>query len=91
MAGSGKSWALHQAVQPAPPTTEYLLCTDSDTVHEPLALASALSYLQQQQVDLLSIGTGQVLVTVAERLLLPLVYGLAMVINGTVDEVGRWR
>jgi chlorobactene glucosyltransferase len=87
----GKAWALHQAVQQVDATSEYLLFTDADTVHEPFALASAVAHVRRHRLDLLSLGTGQELVGPAERLLLPLVLGLAMVVNGTFDEVNDPR
>lgn len=83
----GKCWALHQAVQFADPATDYFLFTDADTAHQPLAVASAVAYAQHQRLDLLSLGTGQRLVGRAERLLLPLILGLAMLENGSLDEV----
>ena len=83
----GKCWALHQAVQHADPSARYLLFTDADTVHDPRALVSAVAYLRQHRLDLLSLGTGQELVGRGERLLLPFILGLAMLANGTFDEV----
>lgn len=83
----GKSWALQQAVQQVDASSDYLLFTDADTVHEPLALASAVSHARRHGLDLLSLGSGQELVGTAERLLLPLIVGLAMTVNGTFDEV----
>jgi chlorobactene glucosyltransferase len=87
----GKAWALHQGLQQVDATSEYLLFTDADTVHEPNALASAVAHLQRHRLNLLSLGTGQELVGPAERLLLPFIIGLAMVVNGTFDEVNDPR
>jgi glycosyltransferase involved in cell wall biosynthesis len=84
---TGKCWALHQALRHAHPASEYLLLTDADTLHHPRALASAVGFSRRRGIDVLSLGTGQALIGQAERLLLPLLLGLAMSANGTLDEV----
>ncbi len=84
---TGKNWALHQAAQGVEPDCEWLLFTDADTVHEPPALSSAIRFATCQRLDLLSLGTRQDLVSPPEKLLLPLILGLALTINGTVEQV----
>jgi chlorobactene glucosyltransferase len=84
---TGKNWALHQAVQLAEPACEWLLFTDADTVHAPQALTSAIRFATRRRLDLLSFGTGQELGSLPEKLLLPLILGLALTINGTVEQV----
>ncbi|MBV9356723.1 MAG: glycosyltransferase [Chloroflexi bacterium] len=84
---TGKNWALHQATQRVDPTCEWLLFTDADTVHAPLALSSAICFATRHRLDLLSLGTGQDLVSLPEKLLLPFILGLALTINGTLEQV----
>jgi chlorobactene glucosyltransferase len=84
---TGKNWALHQAAQRVNPDCEWLLFTDADTVHAPPALNSAIHFATRQRLDLLSLGTGQDLVSLPEKLLLPVILGLALTINGTLEQV----
>lgn len=83
----GKCWALHQAVKYAHRQSSFLLFTDADTTHEPKTLTSAVRFAAAGNIDLLSLGTGQVLEGKAERLLLPTIFSVAMIANGTFDEV----
>lgn len=48
----GKSWACYQGAQVA--QGEFILFTDADTRHRPESLAAALSYLEQEEAELLS-------------------------------------
>lgn len=83
----GKCWALHQAVGHAEPSSAYLLFTDADTVHAPSMLASVVAFAERERLDLLSLGPGQDLETLAERALLPSILALSMSANGTLAEV----
>jgi chlorobactene glucosyltransferase len=74
-------------VQLVDPACQWLLFTDADTVHAPLALTSAIRFATDRHLDLLSFGTGQELVSLSEKLLMPLILGLALTINGTVEQV----
>ena len=49
----GKNHAMHVAAGAA--TGEYLLFTDGDVIHDPAALRSAMTYLQQKQLSHLSL------------------------------------
>jgi chlorobactene glucosyltransferase len=83
----GKCWALHQAVQHADPESVYLLFTDADTVHEPRTLASVVRFADERRVDLLSLGTGQELGSLAERVLLPTILAVVVNASGSLSEV----
>jgi chlorobactene glucosyltransferase len=83
----GKCWALHQAARHADPESAYLLFTDADTVHEPRTLASVVRFADEQRLDLLSLGTGQELGSLAERLLLPTILAVVMNAGGSLSEV----
>ena len=65
----GKPWALHQGARRA--SGEWLLFTDADTVHEPLAAASAMRYARDRKLGALSLLSTQDLGSLAERAVLP--------------------
>jgi chlorobactene glucosyltransferase len=69
---TGKNYACHLGANVA--TGDWLLFTDADTEHAPLALASAMGYALDRQLDALSIMTGQDCFSFWERLLLPFAY-----------------
>ncbi len=52
----------------------WLLFTDADTVHRPGSLARALNEAKKQEADLLSYSPEQVVVTFAERAVMPVVF-----------------
>jgi glycosyltransferase involved in cell wall biosynthesis len=52
----------------------WLLFTDADTVHLPGSLARALEEAKQERADLLSYSPGQVVVTFAERAVMPVIF-----------------
>jgi chlorobactene glucosyltransferase len=83
----GKCWALHQAAEQADSDSVYLLFTDADTVHEPRTLASVVRFADEHRLDLLSLGTGQELGSLAERLLLPTILAIVMNATGSLSEV----
>jgi glycosyltransferase involved in cell wall biosynthesis len=53
---------------------QWLLFTDADTVHRPGSLARALDEAKKERADLLSYSPEQVVVTFAERAVLPVVF-----------------
>ncbi len=52
----------------------WLLFTDADTVHRPGSLARALDEAKKERADLLSYSPEQVVVTLAERAMMPVVF-----------------
>jgi glycosyltransferase involved in cell wall biosynthesis len=52
----------------------WLLFTDADTIHRPGSLARALAEVEQEQADLLSYSPEQIVVTFAERTVMPVVF-----------------
>ncbi len=53
---------------------EWLLFTDADTVHVPGSLARALAEAKREKADLLSYSPEQIVVSVAERVVMPVVF-----------------
>ncbi len=51
-----------------------LLFTDADTIHQPGSLARALNEARREQADLLSYSPEQIVVTFAERAVMPVVF-----------------
>jgi len=72
---SGKNWACHQLAQHA--SGELLLFTDADVVWNPGAVSALVAEMQRTRADLLSAWPSQITLTLAERLIVPL---MAMVI-----------
>ena len=68
----GKPHAMHQGAQAA--TGEWLLFTDADTTHRPLALPSAMAYALAHGVDAFSILPATELGTAIERVVMPVAY-----------------
>jgi chlorobactene glucosyltransferase len=81
----GKPWALTQGAAIA--RGQWLLFTDADTEHEARAAATLLDFALRARVDSLSIATGQVLVTWAERAIVPAILGLVLLASGTTAEI----
>ena len=74
---AGKSWtgknnAIVAGVKAA--CAPWLLFTDADTVHLPGSLARALEEAQNERADLLSYSPEQVVVTFAERAVMPVIF-----------------
>jgi chlorobactene glucosyltransferase len=67
----GKPWAMHQGAAVA--RGEWLLFTDADTVHEPVALASAIYDAIARGADLFTFAPCMVLASPGERLIMPIV------------------
>jgi chlorobactene glucosyltransferase len=81
----GKPWALTQGAAAA--TGSWLLFTDADTVHEPLAAASAVATALAGRYDALSLLTDQQIVTLGERIALPSILWTIALGTGSLDEV----
>ncbi len=81
----GKPWALHQAAQQA--RGEWLLFTDADTIHEPNAATASLVYARAHNLDVLSVLTEQLMVSAAERILLPSILWIIAFSIGSLDAI----
>jgi chlorobactene glucosyltransferase len=81
----GKPWALWQGANAA--RGAWLLFTDADTRHEPLAACSAQRFALDRSVEALSLLTDQETVGAAERLFLPTILFVIMLGVGAVDDV----
>ncbi|MGB6987413.1 MAG: glycosyltransferase [Candidatus Aquilonibacter sp.] len=81
----GKPWALHQGAQRA--RGEWLLFTDADTIHEPNAATASLVYARARNLDALSVLTEQLMVTPAERILLPSILWIIAFSIGSLDAI----
>lgn len=68
----GKSWACQQLGLQA--SGELLLFTDADTFHRPDTLRRAVAALREGKGDMLSLTPHQELGTLAERIVVPMVY-----------------
>ena len=75
----GKNWACHQLSLAADPRSTHLLFTDADTIHRPASVLSAFTHAEQERIDLLSLWPDQITMTWSEKLIIPLLYLLAMV------------
>ncbi|MFZ0823367.1 MAG: glycosyltransferase family 2 protein [Terriglobales bacterium] len=69
---TGKNSALVAGAKQA--RAPWLLFTDADTVHQPGSLKRALEEAKREQADLLSYSPEQVVVTFAERAVMPVVF-----------------
>lgn len=81
----GKPWALHQGAQQA--RGEWLLFTDADTIHEPNAATASLAYAQTHNLDVLSVLTEQLMVTLPERIFLPTILWIIAFSIGSLDAI----
>lgn len=81
----GKPWALEQGARAA--RGAWLLFTDADTIHEPLAAASAIQYARERGLDVLSLLTTQDFESVAERIVLPTILWLIGFAVGSIDAI----
>lgn len=81
----GKCWALDQGVKHA--RGEWLLFTDADTVHEPLATASAVYYARKRELGALSLLPDQVLKTLAERAFMPSIIWTIAFALGPIEDI----
>ena len=75
--GAGKAWtgknnAVIAGAKEA--SAQWLLFTDADTVHQPGSLGRALTEAKHERADLLSYSPQQVVVTFAERAVMPVIF-----------------
>ena len=82
---TGKPWALAQGAHRA--RGQWLLFTDADTEHEPLACASAMRYVLARDVSFLSLLTTQRFETPAERIVLPAILWMIAFGIGSLDAI----
>jgi chlorobactene glucosyltransferase len=85
----GKPWALAQGARIA--RGAWLLFTDADTEHEPLAATSALQCALENGYGVVSLLTDQQTTGLAERLLLPTILFVIMLGVGATDDVNDTR
>ncbi len=75
---TGKCWACHQLAQQA--RGEFLFFTDADTEHAPGTVSALLAYAGRRRADLVSAWPRLVTVTWGERLILPTITLLGMML-----------
>lgn len=81
----GKPWALWQGSRRA--RAEWLLFTDADTEHEPLAAASAQGCALQGGYAAVSLLSDQETITLAERLFLPTILFTIVLGVGSLEDI----
>ena len=74
----GKNWACHQLAQQA--RGQYLFFTDADTTHAPGTVSAAVAYRQRHRADLVSAWPRLVTETWSEKLIIPMIVLLGMVL-----------
>ena len=85
----GKPWALTQGANVAGGT--WLLFTDADTTHEPLAASSSVRFARARELDFLSIITDQACISWPERALLPTILTSIALGVGSFDAINDPR
>ncbi len=75
---TGKNWACHQLARQA--RGEYLFFTDADTEHKHGTVSALVDYARRHQADLVSAWPRLVTVTWAEKIVLPMIMLLAMML-----------
>ena len=75
---TGKNWACHQLSQQA--RGEFLFFTDADTAHAPGTVSAAVVHAERHRADLLSAWPRLVTSTWSEKLIVPMVLMLGMMI-----------
>jgi chlorobactene glucosyltransferase len=81
----GKPWACAQGAERA--RGAWLLFTDADSRHEAHASVSTLAFAREKSADALSIMTGQDLVSLPERAILPAILQLIIFACGILTEI----
>lgn len=81
----GKPWALYQGMRHA--RGQWLLFTDADTQHEPLACASAMQYALSRNLSFLSLLPTQRFESIAERVFLPTILWMIAFGIGSLDAI----
>ena len=85
----GKPWALTQGAKLA--RGQWLLFTDADTVHDPLAAASAQRWAISGGYDAVSLLTDQETLGAAERIFLPTILFVILLGIGALDDINDPR
>lgn len=75
---TGKNWACHQLAQAA--TGEFLFFTDADTTHAPGTLSATVFAARATRADLLSAWPRLITKTWSEKLIIPMILLLGMVL-----------
>ena len=75
---TGKGWACHQLSQRA--RGEFLFFTDADTIHAPGTVSATVAYAQRHRADLVSAWPRLLTVTWGEKLVVPMILLLGMVL-----------
>jgi len=74
----GKNWACHQLAQAA--RGEFLLFVDADTTHAPGTVSAAVAYSRKSGADLLSAWPRLITKTWSEKVIIPMILLLGMVL-----------
>ena len=74
---TGKGWACHQLAAQA--RGEFLFFTDADTAHAPGTVSAAVAYARRNRADLVSAWPALLTVTWGERLIIPMIVLLGLV------------
>jgi chlorobactene glucosyltransferase len=82
----GKHWACHQLYLAA--DGEYLMFTDSDTVHTPQTLANSAAAMAEENADMISIIPRHILGSLSEKLVMPF---FALGVFAVVPLLSRFR
>jgi chlorobactene glucosyltransferase len=85
----GKPWALAQGAREA--RGQWLLFTDADTMHEPLASCSAVSYARSNGLGVLSLLPRQRFESIAERVMLPTILSMIAFAVGSLNAINDPR
>lgn len=85
----GKPWAVTQGVRVA--RGEWFLFTDADMQHGRSAIAASLALAQERGADAVSLMPGQILVTAAERILMPTILWTIGFATGRLSAVNDPR
>jgi len=81
----GKPWALAQGARIA--RGDWLIFTDADTMHEPLAAASAIHYALEHSANAVSLLPTQRFESLAERAFLPSILWMIAFSVGSLDAI----
>lgn len=76
----GKNWACHLGYESS--KGELLLFTDGDSIHSTDSLTRAVSYLQAEKSDMVTLAPGTILRTFWEKVLQPPIFLLLMILVG---------
>ena len=79
----GKNWACHLGYKQA--KGDLLMFTDGDSIHSPDSLTKTVSFMQETNVDLVTLAPAAILRSFWEKLLQPPIFWLIMMFVG-----GKW-